>query len=228
MAIKLDYESVSQITENSNQAVVYGFQHCRYTQVTEALKNETSPIKKIFDCSIGGPFADISVMTTLEGRKLEQVRIPNLDRHDVVRELKQYCKAGLVNIIIENIKREKEGKPIIPVLFVTDIEENTHPIRSETIASKENTFVTMGELRRAYKLCHDPNLHLQVREMAQKTFKFVKVGHLSQSGVTEYYLSPIAPFWMALDWEKAWDHRKVQSTIKPNQFWRQFLNRIAS
>lgn len=232
MSIKLDYCSASDICGDASEVMVYGFQHCRYTQVTEALKEESSPFKKIYDCSIGGPFAPEEVLTTLRGTHISQIAIPGLDRDNVVRELKQYCKAGLTNMVIENIKRLKLGVPLIPVLFVVDIDGNKYRLQSETIASKEHTFVTMGELRRAYKLCADPGLNPSVKKIANATFKFVKTCQKEVDGETSYFLKQIAPFWMNESWEECWGERMEISAIKPrsskqiekSNYWRNELN----
>lgn len=215
MAIKLDLDSAHAICDGATQVMVYGFQHCRYTQVTEALKSEKSPFKKIYDCSIGGPFAPEEVMTTLEGKRLKQIPIPYLDQQNVVRELKQYCKAGLANMVIENVKRARQGLELIPVLFIVDIDGNNHPLTPDSVSNKQYTFVTMGELRRAYKLCNDPGLHPKVRAIANATFKFVQTCQHHDDGVVTYSLKQIAPFWQQQGWSEAWETRLKQSAEEP-------------
>lgn len=239
MAIHLDFDSASQICGRTKQVMVYGFQHCRYTQVSTALKSDASPFSKVFDCSIGGPFAHPNVLTTLEGSVIERIKIPLLEQDDAVRELKQYCKAGLTNIIMENIKRSKAKLPLIPVLFVVDIDNNKHTLHPETISSKTHTFVTLGELRRAYKLCNDPGLLPEVKEIANKTFKFVKTKERKPEEVkgvgsakSSFSLQQIKPFWAHAEWNKHWDKRVESSSKKPissaekekRMFWRKQLN----
>lgn len=229
-----DHTSLEGITGKADQVMVYGFQHCRYTQVTQALEEESSPFKKIFDCSIGGPFVSDKVLTTVEGRKIEQIHIPSLEQVDVVKELKQYCKAGLTNIIMENIKRSREALPLIPVLFVVDIDDNKYQLHPKTIASKEFTFVTMGELRRAYKLCEDKKLSPEVRAIAQETFKFVKTEvHVDKHDKISYSIKQIPPFWEHGKWPNEWALRNEISDQSPpskkenhkREFWRNTLNR---
>ena len=229
---RFDVHSAYKICDRAEEIMVYGFQHCRYTQVTEALRSDRSPFKKVYDCSIGGPYAPEDFMTTLEGNRLSRISIPGLDRDNVVRELKQYCKAGLVNMLIENVKRERQKKSLIPLLFIVDIDGNQHRLTPDAVSNKKYTFVTMGELRRAYKLCEDPKLHPKIKEIARTTFKFAKTcQHQDKKGVY-YSLQQIEPFWKNSGWDEAWQARisesekevKSAEEVSKRAYWRDQLN----
>ena len=229
---RFDLQSAHDICDRAEEVMIYGFQHCRYTQVTEAIKSDGSPFKKVYDCSIGGPYAPEEVMTTLEGNRFYQVDIRGLDRNDDVRRLKQYCKAGLVNLIIENVKRAKQQKKLIPALLIVDIDGNRHRLTPDAVSNKQYTFVTMGELRRVYKLCNDPKLDPKIKEIATATFKFAKTcEHHDREGVY-YSLQQIEPFWKNSGWTEAWQARmgeaeqekKSESEVEKRAYWREQLN----
>ena len=68
----LNYDSVKDVCGDSKQAMVYGWQHCKYTQIGEALKKSSSPIEKVFDWSLGNKTTPQEKLETLEGRKIAQ------------------------------------------------------------------------------------------------------------------------------------------------------------
>ena len=231
-AFRFDLQSAHDICDRAEEVMIYGFQHCRYTQVTEAIKSDCSPFKKVYDCSIGGPYAPEEVMTTLEGGRFYQVDIKGLDRDNNVRRLKQYCKAGLVNLIIENVKRAKQQKKLIPALLIIDIDGNQHRLTPDAVSNKKYTFVTMAELRRIYKLCNDPKLDPKIKEIAAATFKFAKTcKHHDKEGIFSS-LEQIEPFWKSIGWAEAWQARmgeaekeeKSESEVEKRAYWRDQLN----
>jgi hypothetical protein len=93
------------------------------------------------------------------------------------------CKAGITNLLLENYKRVKEGKEIIPALFCMDIVDNEFSPTTKSVTAKDvaqNNLVTHSELRRCYKLCREleNSEHVELREMAEiarQMFKFVKI-----------------------------------------------------
>ena len=229
---RFDLQSAHDLCDRAEEVMVYGFQHCRYTQVTEAIKSDHSPFKKVYDCSIGGSYAPEEVMTTLEGNRFYQVKLPGLDVNNDVRRLKQYCKAGLVNMIIENVKRERQQKKLIPALLIIDIDGNRHRLTPDAVSNKQYTFVTMGELRRVYKLCEDPKLDPKIKAIAAATFKFAKTcEHHDREGIF-YSLEQIEPFWKASGWTETWQARKREaekeeksgSEVEKRAYWRKQLN----
>lgn len=221
-----DYNSVELICGNSNQVMVYGWSNCQYEEIADTLCEPDSPIKKVFSYKIGvnkpseDPEDHKQRVLTYEGRMIEQIVIPmddlpGADSQDEKmlnerdnRRKRRDCKGALVNIVLENFKRSREGLPLIKVIFITDRFDNKHSITPQTIASKDSVLtrkVTHGELRRCYKLaCEQKNDALAT--IAKETFVFVHL--IKAQGI--YGLKPVSPFWANPEWAKAWSDRKAQ------------------
>lgn len=211
---RLDFESVKEICGESKQAMVYGFARCRYEDVARRLKEEGSPIQKVYDCSLGGidtegrAVASSEYITTIEGRLMTQIPFPLLDRHP--QGISRPSKAGVTNLIFENYKREKEKLLLIPCIFCIDIDDNPIPFSIENVTNNENsdgdTSIALKELRRGYKLCCTFD-DADVRRVANATFKFVK---LAKIGEDAYKLQLLRAPWEHPDWEKLWEARKAK------------------
>ena len=180
MTAKIDCSSLTaSIGGESPQLMLYGFDDCKYTDITSTLLKPDAfgpeavenPIKRVFSHTIGNIYLNETPETafTLEGRKFHKIKRPD--------RMASICKAALVNIIIENVKRNREDLLLIPILFTIDISTDTSgfypPTISDVITNKNQ--YTLKELRRVYKLCTDTSLPEEVREVANRTFKFVKV-----------------------------------------------------
>src|SRR5437763_1694118 len=127
---KLDMDSVKKVCGKSEEVMVYGWKHCGYSQLSTRLEQPDSPIKRVFDWSLGSMDTAIKTpdkATTLEGRKIEQVPVPDMKKFASRRkenDCARFCKLGLTNIVLENYKRLKENKALIPILFVFDRDNN--------------------------------------------------------------------------------------------------------
>jgi hypothetical protein len=214
----VDPKSVLAITKEADQVMVYGWGHCNYTEVSQAIRvmsrEDDFPIKAVYGNQMGYPTRyDVECSMTLEGRKMNQILFDDSDSD--YQMTARICKTALVNLVLENYKRIKEGKQVIPTLFCIDIDENITPYSAERICSKErgmNIQITHKELRRAYKLCNHPNA--AIREAALATFKFVKLVDKGPS----YALKEIAAPWEDESWKEAWGKRKLQSsTVEKNE-----------
>jgi hypothetical protein len=225
-AFTVDPKSVIAITKEADQVMVYGWGHCNYSEVSQAIRamsrEDDFPIKAVYGNQMGYPTPyEVEGSMTLEGRKMNQIffDISDSDYQMTAR----ICKTALVNLVLENYKRIKEGKSVIPTLFCIDIDDNPKPFSSERICSKErgmNIQITHKELRRACKLCNHPNA--AIREAALSTFKFVKL--VDKEG--SYALKEIAAPWEDESWKEAWGKRKLQSSsvAKNDEFsWRKQL-----
>lgn len=228
---RLNYKSVMNICD-SEQVMVYGWGHCKYLQVAGSLEesphaDNPSPFKKVYDCAFG----DTNIRT-LENRKVQElpIDIPEDDETSYIKELNRRCKSGITNLVLENLKREEEGLPIIPLLFCIDIDDQgDHPWDKRrntwdaagpnpwvttpellcekdrmTVTGQMNHFTTHSELRRCYKLANTFN-DAQVRAVANRTFRFVKVIQDKDTG--EYRLEQIQAPWDHPDWNKYWTKR---------------------
>lgn len=216
----INYASVANLdVENSCQALIYGWDHCKYIQLREALQKSDSPIKKVFNESLGNNFFySNSQQETLEGRRIEHVETnpKPIDRAKSNHAAMRRCKGAITNLVVENYKRIVEGLPIIPLIFCVDIDNNQHPMNADTITRegrKGSRRVTNSELRRCYKICKELEdseiVELRiVSYVAKLTIKFVK---LEQQQNGTYSLTQKAAFWEAADWNQKWRERKSKS-----------------
>ncbi|MCB1116590.1 MAG: hypothetical protein KDK71_08980 [Chlamydiia bacterium] len=193
-------ESVENYIGTSPTVMVYGFADCQYEGVILGLKNHPT-IYKVFDHSLGYDWykedESDDFARRLDGTKIHQISsgIQNMEDSDDDFACKMKCKAALVNQVLENYRAVHiENRDITPILFCIDYENKTtgetlmHPLTSENILSKTkilqfthqksvlaNELVTHSELRRAYRLCFDESIDPEIRSIAQRTFKFIKV-----------------------------------------------------
>lgn len=151
-------------------------------------------------------------------------------------EIRRLCKSKLVNIVLENYKSQREGKPLIPIVFCIDVTNNEYPLFTRAILSRTDPanqrgdkLFTHSELRRAYKLCYDEKVDPAICDIAKRSFHFVKVERAPQT--KELKLQRIQAPWEAADWEKHWamrqDTAKTLSSEKPHN-WRQQANAFAA
>ena len=126
---------------------------------------------------------------THHGRKVHQIdsKLHEVDDADGVKKSRRTCKAGIVNTVLENYRLSKEGKPLLPLVFCNDIEGNRHPEASESegIFDAGSGYVSSSELRRIYKICYSEQVPEEIREVAKRTFKFVKVSCSEGKQVTK-------------------------------------------
>lgn len=208
----VDPDSVLRCCEESKQAMVYGFTHCGYGALCAILSGKDSPLKKMYDCTLGNPDR---TQYNLEGRELYQIN-PDLPTEDTpeanISICNRMCKAGITNLVIENYKRSIESLPLIPVIFSVDSDDL--PLDPKCVASRDeklNGFLTHKELRRCYKLCNEfPDADFQ--QIARATFKFLK---LTKGEGDTFNLVQVNPFWeRGQGWEQAWLDRKKTSEKK--------------
>ncbi|MBI2743334.1 MAG: hypothetical protein HYX48_05400 [Chlamydiales bacterium] len=190
------FGSIQKVCGSAEEIVVFGFSHCRYVHAKTILRKDPK-IKQVYDYALMG-------QKNLQNRPFLKVPIDS-GGNAIARS----CKAVLVSLIFENYKREHEGKPLIPLIFCIAYND-IPPTSAEDLASKKhnlNALVTHSEMRRAYKLCEEfPDE--QVRSVAKKTFKFVRVEEdLSIKNGPLSYVEIPAP-WELGAWAKAWELRK--------------------
>ena len=226
------YSSAAKLCKGSEQAMIYGWRHCGYYQVSHVLDGiHDGPLKKTLNYLAGDPTlaANNDFVTTLEGRNVNLIDYDPTERH-----LSRKCKAAITDIVLENYKRQKEGLPLIPIIFCIDITDNPQPYSIEKICSKDskiNGQVTHKELRRAYKLCTHPNP--KIRAIALQTFKFAKISVdlkvivvlENEVVVLEQIPAPWAastesPEKVSSKFAACWEARKKdsKSTPKPNKY----------
>ncbi|MEI8301154.1 MAG: hypothetical protein WCG10_06060 [Chlamydiota bacterium] len=221
--LKIDPISIRDICGDSTQAFVYGFYHCKYGLMHDALKTTGSPIQRTFSGVPDNPYS-YDCQLTLEKTPLEVI-----SERDPTSPLKRYCKNGVASAVIENMHRKATGLEIIPFLFFIDITGNAYsapnPISVTTKKTSLNKIITHSEMRRAYKLCHDKNVDPQVQSVARETFHFIKLNATNKLCTLEEQPAP----WEQNGWDEAWSERKKVSVSipkEPKNNWRYQVNRL--
>lgn len=200
---QLDAESVRAVCGSSRQAMVYGFKASKYEEIGHWLCKKKSPIKKLFDWSMGYRGTDSSVITTLEGRKIHQFSYKRSDSPH--KTIGRQCKAALTNLVWENYQRRLKGLPVIPLVFCIDNDEKPGELDA-TLAKTDSNSVTLLELDRAFNLAciFDDE---QIRAAAEATFKFVKV---AKTGKNSYRLETTEAPWANTERRKKFEARAIR------------------
>ncbi len=120
------------------------------------------------------------------------------------------CKNTLVAVVVENCLRKSEGFPILPVIFcLSSTKCPLLPIQwiaDQELNDFEVGWISNKELRRIYKLCNDPELSSEVKQVAKETFKCVHV-HLPHLELEE-----IPPPWE--EQTAFWDQVRAEKKAK--------------
>lgn len=155
--------------------MVYGWHETRYSQVMEAYeelrKEQDSRIKAVYASGTGYTPTDARDWGIPE----EDRRINRLDyvARNEDQHLARRCKMGLRNVVLANYERERMGLPTISVIICHEDDATASPYSSEMMDHKKR--ITAQEYRAIYDLCHDPELPERVREVAKRTFHFIKL-----------------------------------------------------
>lgn len=208
MSVKLNVPSLLKLAPDANQMMIYGFAETNYEAIEKCLsenhtRDKTTNLKKVFDWKIGSNAPKGCGERTLEGRIVNS--LPT-DSNSIART----CKNGIANLLLENYKRECEGKPLIPLVYCLQIddEENSHTFSPQDMTTREtgpNGRISHKELRRMYKLCTDPSVDPKLREVAKKSLLFVNVKKQEDGALA--FEKTAAP-WETEGFEKLWATRK--------------------
>lgn len=189
-----------QIGREFDRVVLYGYVLCGYDSFAKkAIKKAGIEVCDFTDAAPEGPFLPTEKKDNEQGMKHE-----------------------LVRLVIDNVIKQHKIPPasITPCLFCIDTNFRAmDPIDiSQSQPYKSKGYFTTKELRRAYKLCFDPSLPEEIKQMAQKTFIFVKVNKGSEENKTETSFEVIPPPWNDPSTKKKLDERIRQR--KKNTMWR--------
>lgn len=246
--LKLNFDSVKQIVGESKQVMVYGWIDCYYIEVSKALKSVDSPIGKVFNSVIGDHgMSDRDkrkILETVDGSIIKQLKFDKVheDKRDhdnsLIKTKEKYstsrvCKAGITNLMLENLKRKQNNMELIPLIFCIEVDESFSKkdkfvgSTPKSITSKnqeQNQLITHSELRRCYKFCQefekssDPLLK-EIAGIARETIKFVKLTGIEDGSCC---LEKIGAPWDRDDWTPAWeerlDQRRIQEDKKGNHW----------
>lgn len=211
-SVKLD-KSFGDLISNTDAVMVYGYRHCYYSVVLKLLGAaglETMSYEKVAPREGGFDRSQLEYTHTKPSRQM---------------------KAALVNIVAENYFMVKDASPgekvsLTRIIFCIDTNfalegekiqkfepanfaSKTKKILTENGEVNSNDLYTNKELRRAYKLCTDPNLSEDLRAIAKKTFLFVKVS-VQQTDAHNYVLrlEPLPNLSAMIRWEQYRECRK--------------------
>lgn len=201
----IDKQSFAKICGNCEQVIVYGFGKYNYLEVIMAL--------------------NLSGDTQATSAPEYIYEHPDLKSSSKMGRFSSY-KQPLVDLILTNIKRRREGKELIPLIFIVGNEKEIYD-PSEIAKRQESTtkWITYSELRRCFKLIS--NFGDEITNIAKETLKFVKV----IPGENGHRFESVEPFWLDDKWEQAWSARKNQpidsdKKTNKNYFWRNKLRSL--
>ncbi|WP_454784792.1 hypothetical protein [Legionella sp. WA2024007413] len=201
--MKVDEKSIRELCGESSEVVVFGFSKYAYKELCMAI-NEHDGINALNSDTYDSKHTDLS--------------------RNNPYSMYNYFKFILNDLILENYKRQKEGKPIIPLIFV--VGKGNMSYEPKQIAQREedpsDKWVTLTELRRVYKLATE--FGPEFSKVALDTVKFVSLE--TNSDLTT--LKRVSPFWENPDWQKGWQTRKEEtqkthSRLIKNSIWRSNL-----
>ena len=99
--MRIDKESLNKLLGKSSEVVVYGLSVCHYLDILGAII-EVGNVDTI--SYLGGNFPQIAFDTGND-------------------HVKNRCKALITSLLIENVRRKRDGQPIIPLIFCVGLEE---------------------------------------------------------------------------------------------------------
>lgn len=209
--INLEINSVKNIIGNCQEVTVYGLKDCRYYSVINALEKQN--IKTNCWSEINFPIIKYDDINFDPNNNMATEKAKAM-----VSNSRKY-KTIITSLVIENYKRSKENKPLIPLLFCIGLEEANKKIvlNAKKVAESRrgrdmdqpdnpaNSSITEKELRRCYKMCTETSPEL--RKIAKETFKFVKLKQ-DPSHPRLFTLEQVKPFFEEDFWDQAWQERR--------------------
>ncbi|PWY54666.1 hypothetical protein DGG96_16055 [Legionella qingyii] len=201
--MKIDEDSIRELCGNSSEVVVFGFGKYNYKEVCNAF-NKSNGINAVHS----------------DNYETKNTDLTNNNPYSIYN----YFKFIINDLIVENYKRQKEGKPIVPLIFVVGKSDESYDPKQ--IAQRDegpiDKWVTLTELRRVYKLATE--FGPEFSKVALDTVKFVRLE--TNSEVTT--LKPVPPFWEGKEWQQDWQTRKEETQQRhgqliKNSIWRSNL-----
>lgn len=234
----LNLQNFISLCAPNQQVMIYGLRDFKYGDVIDWLKTkkEQQQFKDIFDSNIGLPkmegFASRTNRRTFENREIPQLlsdgmenQGPGMEQMENAYILRNTCKSALVNIVLENVQRKKQGLQIIPIVFIIGKDKQGLDINKilknkddldklSEILRQQN--VTDAEIRRAYRLCFDESLPKEICEVAEETFKFITLTTNEASQPEKYGFSFCAKPWQNHQWQALWNDRERAKPLRVN------------
>lgn len=129
------------------------------------------------------------------------------------------CISTLTKVIADNCLRAKLGEPLIPICFGISKSGKEYPKDSYNFLVDKNSYnlITHREIQHAYRLCEDPDLLPEVRNVARQTFQFYHI----ENGVPESVLPP----WNMCRWKSTWGEAEARGLSRTlDREWKTSLN----
>jgi len=225
----LDLDEFISLCAPHQQAMIYGTAACGYMEISTWLENQQSQgyFKDVFNCFLGQQECEKEEDYVSLQHKTSDKRMIKRINHGGEFLSKCECKAGLVNMIIENVKRKRSGIPIVPVVFV--VEKDTLKLDVASIVNKKSPLskgFTNSEIRRAYKLCFDSKLSEEIRIIAKESFLFISLATNKVSNSAKFKITIRPAPWESIELQTHWENRtrSIHSSHKPYP-WREELQK---
>lgn len=201
--INIDYLSVTPITNSASEVVVYGSNTCRYIDIAR-------------QCNQIGLHKYYTEADSEEQERLNEILLKERLELDMEKQtIASLCKVTITNLVLTNYARKLEKKPIIPAIFLISIMgDNSLEDPNFLTVRTDRSRITIKEIRRIYKLANKYPDEL-VRQIANETFRFVKVNVKLIRGRPGYVLEKILPPWSHKDWKMLWDKREASARVAP-------------
>lgn len=208
--MNIDLTSLKALVGESNQAMVYGYHDTSYGSLEALLiLNPASQIYKTFDSST---IREIDAKT-LEGRIIETVPTKKISEKNLTptlnKNIKYACKASIVTLALENYKRKVEKIPIIPLIFVVNLNNSLSYYNPKEISEsdRQSARVTPSEIRMCYKL-YSEFKDSPIKELAdavKEMFLFVNIQVNARNNVN---FEKVNPVWEHAAWTQEWTKRQ--------------------
>lgn len=228
--LRLDVDSFRcNLCLKEDQVMVFGWHCTQYIKIFDALEWEAAhspsfPIKKVFNWRLGNSSGSVISVKhnpiVQVGRKKSLCPLKNVG---------QISKAALTNVALHNV-RYPDDKICVIFCIEHDVPYFVTPpatpaellIKGQQSSSRldpgrfdPEQALTSKELRRAYKLCTDPEVPESIRLAAREMCCFVRVHVNKVSYIFE--LVRINPPWESPDWVKSWEQRmKMKNASRPS------------
>lgn len=195
-----------QLGRKFSQILLYGYKICGYDSFAKEIFQEAGILAWNYRDRIPGT-----------------IDIPPEKLHSAEK-----MKNELVRLVLSNLTRQygNFSNPIIPCLFCIDTDTcliNDIDISKSSPIGSAGHFTTK-EMRRTYKLCFDPSLPVEVRQMALQTFIFVKVNKGFDKSTDETSFEVISPPWNNQNIKKKLDQRIEYGRLRRSEdrTWRRY------
>ncbi len=248
MAIKLNTDSVRAACAGSDRATVFGYAHCNYQGVQDFLSMHAAECGLVKAAAVA-PWHIHASQNQIFKTELTNIVCENyLDNgHPPIKVL--FCidtnavplwrDLGGNSIAVEYIPSPTHFDPeavtskqaqVACYRDISCIGKDGTLYSAKPSLERANSLFTHKELRRAYKLCTDEALPEKFREVARRTFQFVRVEIQPEADAWVLELKPVPSPWESPRWDALWKQRKEQprTSLPDPHPWRERVLEVIS